>query len=112
MIKQTKPHILIVDDDRQIRMMLARFLAEHEMRVTQAGDGEQMFKTLEAGRFDVIELPHADQCPAVIAARAMRCDRQSAVSGSGREPAGNIKKPEKVPLLHGKRPSVPYRSVE
>ena len=56
MIKQTKPHILIVDDDRQIRAMLARFLAEHGMRVTQAGDGEQMFKTMEAGRFDVIVL--------------------------------------------------------
>jgi two-component system OmpR family response regulator len=56
MIKQTKPHILIVDDDRQIRAMLARFLGEHDMRVTQAGDGEQMFKTLEAGRFDVIVL--------------------------------------------------------
>jgi two-component system OmpR family response regulator len=56
MIKQTKPHILIVDDDRQIRAMLARFLAEHGMRVTQAGDGEQMFKSLEAGRFDVIVL--------------------------------------------------------
>jgi two-component system OmpR family response regulator len=56
MIKQPKPHILIVDDDRQIRAMLARFLAEHSMRVTQAGDGEQMFKALEAGRFDVIVL--------------------------------------------------------
>jgi two-component system OmpR family response regulator len=56
MIKQTKPHILIVDDDRQIRVMLARFLAEHDMRVTQAGDGEHMFKALEAGRFDVIVL--------------------------------------------------------
>ena len=56
MIKQTKPHILIVDDDRQIRAMLARFLAEHGMRVTQAGDGEQMFKVMEAGRFDVIVL--------------------------------------------------------
>jgi two-component system OmpR family response regulator len=56
MIKQTKPHMLIVDDDRQIRAMLGRFLAEHGMRVTQAGDGEQMFKALEAGRFDVIVL--------------------------------------------------------
>ena len=56
MSKEIKPHILIVDDDRQIRTMLARFLAEHAMRVTQAGDGEQMFKAMEAGRFDVIVL--------------------------------------------------------
>ncbi|QIG51750.1 response regulator [Nordella sp. HKS 07] len=56
MIKQTKPHILIVDDDQQIRTMLARFLGEHGMRVTQASDGEHMFRTMEAGRFDVIVL--------------------------------------------------------
>ncbi|MGE0008847.1 MAG: response regulator [Parvibaculaceae bacterium] len=56
MTRPPKPHILVVDDDRQIRAMLARFLAEHAMRVTQAGDGEQMFKALEAGRFDVIVL--------------------------------------------------------
>jgi len=56
MTKEAKSHILIVDDDRQIRAMLARFLADHAMRVTQAGDGEQMFKALEAGRFDVIVL--------------------------------------------------------
>lgn len=56
MIKQTKPHVLIVDDDQQIRTMLARFLGEHGMRVTQAADGEHMFKTLETGRFDVIVL--------------------------------------------------------
>jgi two-component system, OmpR family, response regulator len=56
MTGQVKPHILIVDDDRQIRAMLGRFLAEHSMRVTQVGDGEQMFKALAAGRFDVIVL--------------------------------------------------------
>jgi two-component system OmpR family response regulator len=56
MIKEAKPHILIVDDDRQIRAMLARFLAENGMRVTQAGDGELMFKALAGGRFDVIVL--------------------------------------------------------
>jgi two-component system, OmpR family, phosphate regulon response regulator OmpR len=56
MIKQTKPHVLIVDDDQQIRTMLARFLGEHGMRVTQASDGVNMFKTMETGRFDVIVL--------------------------------------------------------
>jgi two-component system OmpR family response regulator len=56
MTKEAKPHILIVDDDRQIRTMLARFLADHAMRVTPAGDGEEMFRVLETGRFDVIVL--------------------------------------------------------
>ncbi|MBK1865284.1 response regulator [Aestuariivirga sp. YIM B02566] len=56
MIKQTKPHVLIVDDDQQIRTMLARFLGEHGMRVTQASEGISMFKVMETGRFDVIVL--------------------------------------------------------
>lgn len=56
MIKQTKPHVLIVDDDQQIRTMLARFLGEHGMRVTHASDGISMFKVMETGRFDVIVL--------------------------------------------------------
>ncbi len=56
MSRQIKPHILIVDDDRQIRAMLARFLAENAMRVTQAGDGNEMFAALETGRFDAVVL--------------------------------------------------------
>lgn len=55
-MRASKPHILIVDDDRQIRAMLARFLAEHGMRATHAADGRHMFAALSAGRFDVVVL--------------------------------------------------------
>ena len=32
------PHVLVVDDDRRIRDLLSRFLAEHGYRVTTAKD--------------------------------------------------------------------------
>lgn len=50
------PHILVVDDDREIRALLARFLARHGYRVETAADGRAMFRALEAGRFDLLVL--------------------------------------------------------
>ncbi|CAH1662381.1 MULTISPECIES: response regulator [unclassified Chelatococcus] len=51
-----QPHVLIVDDDPQIRGMLVRFLSDHGMRTTEAANGERMFAALSAGRFDIIVL--------------------------------------------------------
>lgn len=50
------PHILIVDDDREIRNLLMRFLTEHGFRVTPAADGRGMLSALKTGRFDLIVL--------------------------------------------------------
>ncbi len=50
------PHILVVDDDREIRDLLARFLKKHGYRVDAAADGRAMFAALEAGRFDLVVL--------------------------------------------------------
>ena len=50
------PHILVVDDDREIRDLLARFLRRHGFRVETAADGRAMFRTLSAGRFDLMVL--------------------------------------------------------
>ena len=50
------PHILVVDDDREIRDLLARFLRKHGFRVDAAADGREMWRLLEAGRFDLIVL--------------------------------------------------------
>ena len=50
------PHILVVDDDREIRDLLQRFLRKHGFRVTVARDGREMKVVLEAGRFDLIVL--------------------------------------------------------
>ena len=53
---QRRPHILIVDDDREIRDLLARFLARHDFRVDTAADGKDMDQKLAGGRFDLIVL--------------------------------------------------------
>ena len=53
---ETEPHILVVDDDREIRDLLARFLRKHGYRVDSAADGREMWRLLEAGRFDLIVL--------------------------------------------------------
>lgn len=49
-------HVLIVDDDHRIRAMLARFLADHGLRVSQACDGREMFAICDSARIDVIVL--------------------------------------------------------
>lgn len=50
------PHILITDDDRQIRTSLARFFTANGFRVSAAEDGVAMFEAVEKGRFDLIVL--------------------------------------------------------
>jgi two-component system OmpR family response regulator len=50
------PHILIVDDDREIRDLLARFLDKHGLRVTAAADGREMHRVLDGSRIDLIVL--------------------------------------------------------
>jgi len=52
----TNAHILVVDDDREIRDLLARFLARHGLRVTTAKDGVEMMKQLVERRIDLIVL--------------------------------------------------------
>lgn len=49
-------HILVVDDDTQIRRGLAKFLSEQGLRVTAASDGREMFEKLAGARFDVVIL--------------------------------------------------------
>lgn len=50
------PHILVVDDDQEIRDLLARFLARHGLRVTTARDGIEMARLLDERRIDLIVL--------------------------------------------------------
>ena len=51
-----QPHILIVDDDREIRSLVAQFLKKHGYRVTPAADGREMIRLMEKGRFDLVVL--------------------------------------------------------
>jgi two-component system OmpR family response regulator len=50
------PHVLVVDDDREIRDLLARFLAKHGYRVATAADGRAMRKALEDWAIDLVVL--------------------------------------------------------
>lgn len=50
------PHILIVDDDREIRDLLSRFLLKHGLRVSTAADGREMAAVLDDGAIDLIVL--------------------------------------------------------
>lgn len=52
----SSPHILVVDDDKQIRTSLGRFLATNGLRVTQAAGGAAMWTALETGKFNLIVL--------------------------------------------------------
>ena len=55
-LQRRTTHVLIVDDDRQIRSILARYLHDQGLRTTQAAHGEAMFEALDKGVFDVILL--------------------------------------------------------
>ncbi len=50
------PHILIVEDDREIANLVARYLRGNACRVTLAGDGAEMDRALADGRVDLIIL--------------------------------------------------------
>jgi two-component system, OmpR family, response regulator len=49
-------HILVVDDDQEIRRLLSRYLTEQGFRVTPAGDAREFHKRLEGDRYDLVVL--------------------------------------------------------
>ena len=55
MTEKTK-HLLVVDDDRDIRQLLGEFLRKHGYRVSEAEDGRQVRQALTTGRFDLVVL--------------------------------------------------------
>ena len=50
------PHILVVEDDRQISRLVARYLGENHCRVSVAGDGREMDRLLGFSRVDLVVL--------------------------------------------------------
>jgi len=50
---ETSPHLLIVDDDREIRDLLSRFLAKHGYRVSAAKDAREARRLLADSRIDL-----------------------------------------------------------
>ena len=53
---QPTPHILVVEDDREISALVARYLRANECRVSLAGDGREMDRVLADARVDLIVL--------------------------------------------------------
>jgi two-component system OmpR family response regulator len=53
---EPSPHVLIVDDDREIRELLSRFLRKHGFRVSVAVDGREMRKALAEWAIDLVVL--------------------------------------------------------
>src|SRR6266567_1014599 len=50
------PHVLVVEDDRQISRLVARYLEANDYRVSIAADGREMERALQCGRIDLIVL--------------------------------------------------------
>jgi len=50
------PHILVVDDHREIRELLAKYLAKNGLRVSVADGGAEMRQQLRTGAFDLVVL--------------------------------------------------------
>jgi two-component system OmpR family response regulator len=49
-------HILVVDDDHEIRTLLAEYLEKNGLRVSVARDGKEMHRVLERVRVDLVVL--------------------------------------------------------
>ena len=49
-------HVLVVDDDPQIRLLVARFLQRHGYKVTGAPDGRVMLDVLRQAEIDIVIL--------------------------------------------------------
>ncbi len=53
---EQSPHILVVDDDREIRELLARFLEKHRMRITAVRDAREARRAWSNGHYQMVVL--------------------------------------------------------
>ena len=53
---ESAPHILVIDDDRDIRDLLARFLEKQQIRVTAARDGKEARRAWMNGHYQLVVL--------------------------------------------------------
>jgi len=52
----SSPHILLVEDDRDVSALVTRFLRENGIHVSLSGDGRSMDRELKTGRIDLVIL--------------------------------------------------------
>lgn len=55
-VMERTSHLLVVDDDREIRGLVSQFLTKHGFRVSQARDGKEATRVLETSRVDLVVL--------------------------------------------------------
>lgn len=55
-MSETLPHILVVDDDRQIRELLVKFLIKHQFRVSEAASAKAARAVLKDAAIDLMVL--------------------------------------------------------
>ena len=55
-VKETESQILVVDDDSEIRSLLAEYLERNGLKTLVAADGASMWRTLDTARVDLIVL--------------------------------------------------------
>ncbi len=55
-MSRQSPHILVVDDDTEICQLLNDYLKKHELQVTTANNGQQMYRALNQHAIDLIVL--------------------------------------------------------
>src|ERR1700723_3223497 len=53
---ESAPHILVIDDDREIRDLLARFLEKQQIRVTAVRDGKEARRAWTNGHYQLVVL--------------------------------------------------------
>ncbi|MBV8457754.1 MAG: response regulator [Acetobacteraceae bacterium] len=53
---QQMPHILVVDDDREIRELLSRFLERNQVRVTSVRDAREARRAWPVGHYQLVVL--------------------------------------------------------
>lgn len=52
----TSAHVVVVDDDKDIRTSLAKYLGRHGLRVSVAGDGDELDRLLATSSIDLVVL--------------------------------------------------------
>lgn len=55
-MSETQEHLLVVDDDREIRRLLDEYLTQSGYRITGVGDGRAMRRALDEHRIDLVVL--------------------------------------------------------
>jgi two-component system, OmpR family, response regulator len=55
-VMEKTPHLLIVDDHREIRELLARYFTKNGLRVSVANGGAEMRQQMRTGAFDLVVL--------------------------------------------------------